>query len=86
MFQSKKTLEEILEQDCLGTNVGDIEITSEYLQRNMHEDIFITTFGSRKCGMGSWGAEEEFIYQSLPRRNRKSFIKKYRKRYKNTNN
>lgn len=82
MFQSKKTLEEILEQDHLGTTLGDKKITSGYLQRNSHQDIFITTSELRKNGFGSWGAEEEFVYRSLPNRNRKSFIKKYRERYK----
>ena len=82
MFQSKKTLEEILEQDYLGTTLGDKKIASDYLQRNMHQDIFVTTLELRKNGLSSWGAEEEFIYRSLPNRNRKSFIKKYRRRYK----
>ena len=82
MFQSKKTLEEILEQDDLGVTLGDSKIASDYLQRNSHQDIFITTSELRKNGLGSWGAEEEFILRSLPNRNRKSFIKKYRERYK----
>ena len=82
MFQSKKTLEEILEQDHLGTTLGDKEIASDYLQSNSHQDIFITTSELRKNGFGSWGAEEEFIYQSIPNRSLKKFIKKYRKRYK----
>lgn len=82
MFQSKKTLEEILEQDYLGTTLGEMELASDYLQVNRHQDIFITTSELRKNGFGSWGAEEEFIYRSLPNRNRKSFIKKYRERYK----
>lgn len=82
MFQSKKTLEEILEQDYLGTTLGDKKIASDYLQSNSHQDIFVTTLELRQNGLSSWGAEEEFIYQSLPDRNRKSFIKKYRRRYK----
>ena len=82
MFQSKKTIEEILEQDYLGTTLGDKKIASDYIQRNMYQDIFVTTSELRKNGLGSWGAEEEFIYRSLPSRNRKSFIKKYRERYK----
>lgn len=82
MFQSKKTLEEILEQDHLGTTSGDTKIASDYLQRNNHQDIFITTSELRKNGLGSWGAEEEFIYQSIPNRSLKKFIKKYRERYK----
>ena len=82
MFQSKKTLEEILEQDHLGTTLGDSRIASDYLQINKHQDIFGTTLELIKEDFGCWGAEEEFVYRSLPNMNRKSFIKKYRRRYK----